>query len=162
MSRRNIPARNNRQENRKIRRLLDYLGLKSKVALAEYLGKSAQAINSAQARNTIPDTWIDRIAAKQGCSPIALRKFVDTGSPIGQEKDYSSLLSSNPHLRDLVDTWQTLDPQQREIFQRLVMAISHGDQLIRDLLTHQAQAIAELLRYKQQHPSSKTPPLRSA
>jgi hypothetical protein len=162
MSRKNIHARKNRQENRKIRRLLDYLGLESKVALAEYLEKSAQAINSAQTRDSIPDTWIDRIAAKQGCSPIALRKYVDTGSPIGQEKDYNGFLSSNPHLRKLVDTWQTLDQPQRDVLQRLVMAISHGDKLIRDLLTHQAQAIAELLRYKQQHPSSKKPPLKSA
>jgi len=153
MSRKNIRVRKQPKDNEKISRLLDYLGLKSKVALAEYLEKSPQAINSAQARNTIPDTWIDRIAAKQGCSPIALRKFVDTGSPIGQEKDYNSFLSSDPHLRELVATWQALDLQQRETLQGLVTAISHGDKLIRDLLAHQAQAIAELLRYKQPHPS---------
>ena len=162
MSRKNIHARKQSKGKEKISRLLNYLGLKSKVALAEYLEKSPQAINSAQARNTIPDTWIDRIAAKQGCSPIALRKFVDTGSPIGQEKDYNSFLSSDPHLRELVDTWQALDLQQRETLQGLVTGISHGDKLIRDLLAHQAQAIAALLRYKQPHPSSKVPPRKRA
>jgi hypothetical protein len=161
MSTKKIPVRKQAKGKEKISRLLDYLGLKSKVALAEYLGKTAQAINSAQARNTIPDTWIDRIAAKQGCSPTALRKFVDAGSPISPQKDYNRFLSSDSHLRELVDTWQALDLQQREILQELVRAISYGDQLIRDLLAHQAQAIAELLRYKQ-HPSSKAPPQKSA
>ena len=161
MSRKNIYMSTKAKGRIKIGRLLDYLGLKSKVALAEYLGKSAQAINSAQARQTIPNTWIDRIAAKRGCSPTALRKFVDTGSPISPQKDYNRFLSSEPRLRELVDAWQALDLQQREILQGLVTAVSHGDRLIRDLLAYQAQLIAELLRYKQR-PSSKTPPQKSA
>jgi hypothetical protein len=158
MSRRNILSRKQSKGNEKIARLLEYLGLKSKVALAEYLGKSAQAINSAQARQSIPETWIDRIAAKQGCSPTALRKFVDTGSPIGQEKDYNSFLSSEPRLREIVDIWQILDLQRRDILQEFAKAISHEDKMIHNLLTHQVQAIAELLRYKRQDLSSKIPP----
>jgi hypothetical protein len=155
MSRKNIRKHEKIKHNGKIARLLDFLGLKSKVALAEYLGKSAQAINSAQVRHKIPDTWIDRIAAKQGCSPTALRKFVDTGVPISQEQGYNSFLSSDPGLRGIVEAWQALDPLRRETLQGFAKAIGHGDKLIRDLLAHQAQAIAELLRFKQQHPVSK-------
>jgi len=161
MSRKNILQRKQVEGNEKIARLLAYLGLTSKVALAAYLGKSAQAINSAQARQRIPETWIDRIAAKQGCSPTALRKFVDTGSPIGRDKDYSSFLASEPRLREIVDTWPALDPHQRNLLQDLAKAVSHGDKLIQELLAHQVQALAELLRYKQQGVAANPPPFGS-
>jgi len=149
-----LPPHKSTAGEAKIQRLLGYLDLKSKVDLAQYLGKSAQAINSAQIRNNIPDAWIDRIAATRGCSAAELRKFVDTGRPMGQQQDYNRLIAADVGLRQLVDIWQAIDPLGHEVLQGMAMVVSRGGRLVCELLVCQVRVVAELLRSEQQERST--------
>lgn len=124
-----------------LNRMQQALGVKTRRALAKFLGISPSNINQAIGKNRVPELWLYKVG-EETRTPVA---YFTEIHPEGAEK-HGVHEPAPVYIRNtLNDLIERLDEEERQAVDRLVRALKGGDAQVRRHLIVQLQIIIDAL-----------------